>query len=97
MVKETTLKEIGEMLSFVVEHMATKEDIADVRKDMVTKDEVRDIVREEVKNTIEEMDIATKEDIKGIVSTAHNRIDQEVTHRKQLEVRVTRLEQGQVA
>ena len=105
MAKETTLKEIGEMLSFVVEHMATKEDIADVRRDMATKDEVRDIVREEVrdivreevKKTMEEMDIATKEDIKGIVSTAHNRIDQEVTHRKQLEVRVTRLEQGQVA
>jgi|SRR5271157_1311913 len=38
--KETTLKEVGEMLAYVVEHMATKEDIADIRREMVTKDEL---------------------------------------------------------
>ena len=30
MTKKTTLKELGEMLTHVVEHMATKEDIASV-------------------------------------------------------------------
>ena len=38
--KETTLKEVGEMLAHVVEHMATKEDIADIRREMATKDEL---------------------------------------------------------
>ena len=35
--KETTLNEVGEMLTHVVEHMATKEDIArlDLRLDKV--------------------------------------------------------------
>ena len=34
--KKTTLNELGEMLSHVVEHMATKDDIADLRKEMAT-------------------------------------------------------------
>jgi hypothetical protein len=40
MPKKTTLKEIGEMLTHVVKHMATKDDIAEVRKDMATKGQV---------------------------------------------------------
>jgi septation ring formation regulator EzrA len=37
MAKETTLREVGEMLTHVVEHMATKEDVArlDARFDKV--------------------------------------------------------------
>jgi hypothetical protein len=42
MAKETTLKEVGEMLTHVVEHMATKEDVAkldmridDLRAEMI--------------------------------------------------------------
>jgi hypothetical protein len=31
MTKKTTLKELGEMLAHVVKHMATKDDIADVK------------------------------------------------------------------
>jgi chromosome segregation ATPase len=34
MTKETTLNEIGEMLTHVVEHMATKEDLAAVRTEL---------------------------------------------------------------
>jgi len=34
--KKTTLEELGEMLAHVVKHMATKEDIADVRREMTT-------------------------------------------------------------
>ncbi len=72
-----------ESLDHIIKHMATKDDVRDI---------VREVVREEVVNIITEKDLATKEDIKGIVSTAHNRIDQENIGRKQLEVRVTRIE-----
>ena len=34
MAKETTLNEIGEMLAHVVKHMATKDDIAEVRREL---------------------------------------------------------------
>ena len=40
MAKETTLNEIGEMLAHVVKHMATKDDIADIRRDMATTDQI---------------------------------------------------------
>jgi hypothetical protein len=38
--KETTVKELGEMLTHVVDHMATKDDIVDLRKTMATKDDI---------------------------------------------------------
>ena len=38
--KEMTLKELGEMLTHVVEHMATKDAIADIRKRMATKSDI---------------------------------------------------------
>ena len=34
MAKKTTLNEIGEMLAHVVKHMATKDDIAEVRREL---------------------------------------------------------------
>ena len=34
MAKKTTLNEIGEMLAHVVKHMATKDDITDLRHDL---------------------------------------------------------------
>jgi hypothetical protein len=40
MARKTTLNEIGEMLAHVVKHMATKDDIAEVRKDMATKEQL---------------------------------------------------------
>jgi hypothetical protein len=44
MAKETTLNELGGMIehlvSFLTENMATKEDIADIRRDMATKDQL---------------------------------------------------------
>jgi septation ring formation regulator EzrA len=39
--KSSTLKEVGETLAFIVERMATKEDL----KQFATKDDVREIVR----------------------------------------------------
>ena len=38
MAKKTTLNELGEMLAHVLKHMATKEDIADLRNEMATKE-----------------------------------------------------------
>lgn len=38
--KKTTLNELGEMLAFVVKRMATKDDIADLRREMATKDDI---------------------------------------------------------
>jgi hypothetical protein len=40
MTKKTTLTELGDMLGFVVKHMATKDDIADLRKEVATKDDI---------------------------------------------------------
>ena len=40
MAKKTTLKEIADMLAHVVKHMATKEDVADIRREMATKDQL---------------------------------------------------------
>lgn len=39
-------KEIGEMLAYIVEHMATKEDIAEVRREMATKGELAELRKE---------------------------------------------------
>ena len=46
--KKTTLEELGEMLAHVVKHMATKEDIGDVRREMATK---KDLEKLETKLT----------------------------------------------
>ena len=40
MPKKTTIDELGQMLAHVVEHMATKEDVADIRSDMATKEQI---------------------------------------------------------
>ena len=40
MAKKITVNELGEMLAHVVKHMATKEDIADIKRDMATKEQV---------------------------------------------------------
>ena len=43
MTKKTTLKELGEMLAHVVERMATKEDIIDLRKTMATRNDIANL------------------------------------------------------
>ena len=57
--KETRLKELGEMLGYVVEHMATKEDIANLAEQLTSverelKSIRRDLddLREKVENVI---------------------------------------------
>ncbi|MBI5004345.1 hypothetical protein HZC00_04580 [Candidatus Kaiserbacteria bacterium] len=41
--KKTTINELGEMLTYIVGNMATKEDIADVRRDMATKADLAEV------------------------------------------------------
>lgn len=52
MTKKTTLKELGEMIGYIVEHMATKDDIAAIRKEMATKEDIAGINRR-LDNTIQ--------------------------------------------
>ena len=62
MAKKTTLNELGAMMEHVVKHMATKEEIADIRKEMATKEEMTAgfaTIRREM---------ATKDDIAAIKS-----------------------------
>ena len=40
MAKKTTLNELGAMVELIIKNMATKDDIAEVRKEMATKDQL---------------------------------------------------------
>lgn len=40
MIKKTTLNELGSMMEHVVKHMATKEDISDIKQTMATKEQI---------------------------------------------------------
>ncbi len=44
--KDVTLTELGAMLTHVVNHMATKEDVADIRATMATKNDLAHILSE---------------------------------------------------
>ncbi len=63
MAKKKNKMDTQESLDFIIVHMATKSDIAD----MATKDNVRSIVREEVANIIEKKELASKTDVRNIV------------------------------
>ena len=79
--KETTLKEIGEMLTHVVEHMATREDVArlDTRLDKVDA---------RIDNA--ESNLVGKIDRLGTKLTKFE--ENEIDKRLQLEVRVAAIE-----
>jgi hypothetical protein len=78
--KKTTLREIGEMLDFVVKHMATKDDIADLRKELATKEDLA-AVETRLDRRIEKLDTKlTKFE------------EHEIDKRLQLEVRVSAIE-----
>jgi hypothetical protein len=77
--KETTLKEIGEMLTHVVERMAAKDDLAE----MATKEDISrlDDRFDQVDTKIERLD------------TKPTKFEEsEIDRRKQLEVRVATIE-----
>ena len=59
MARKTTLDELGEMLAHVVHNMATKDDIADLRRDVVA-----DITRLDTK--IDRLEISITRELDGI-------------------------------
>ena len=63
MAKKTTLNEVGSMLSYVVKHMATKEDIAAVRKEMATKEDIAGIMEElaDIKRRLKDVEAAVED------------------------------------
>jgi hypothetical protein len=69
--KKTTLKEVGETLAFIVERMATKDDL----KNFATKDDVRaivgDIVDEKLKPISDEL-ASIRRDLKELKQKAEN-------------------------
>jgi hypothetical protein len=85
--KETTLNELGEMLSFVVKRMVTKDDISDLRKEMASKDDLS-AVETRLDRRIEKLD--------GKLDRVDTKLskfeDHEIDKRLRLEVRVSAIE-----
>jgi len=90
--KKITLNELGEMMMHIVKHMATKEDIAEIREEMATKVELAEVRKEmatkaelaEVKNTMataSELGIVRRdvEALKG-ESESHGGFAKEIDH-----------------
>ncbi|MBI2030206.1 hypothetical protein HYT05_01145 [Candidatus Kaiserbacteria bacterium] len=85
--KKVTLNELGEMLSYIVGNMATKEDIADVRRDMATKADLAEVkadltgVKATTLNTASELAIVRRdvEEIKEKVRS-HDGFAKEIDH-----------------
>ena len=84
--KETTLNEVGEMLSFIVERMATKDDI----KDMATKDDIRDMATKSDIQKIDDRLMSVESKLSGI----DHRLDAEAMRRdeEKIPLRVIALE-----
>ena len=62
---------MGEMLSYIVENMATKEDIADVRRDMATRDELA-AARDELRAEMREGFASIREELRDIRRVVEN-------------------------
>jgi hypothetical protein len=83
--------DVQESLDFIIEKMATKDDVREIvreeigKQNLATKDDVRETVRETEKRLHDEIVSKTG----GI----ERRLDQELDKRNQLEVRIVRLEQ----
>lgn len=63
MAKETTLNEVGEMLTYVVQHMATKDDIEKLENKFNTLDNKVDVMQTQV-NSIERQLRETKAQVR---------------------------------
>jgi hypothetical protein len=86
MTKKTTLKELGDMLGFVVKHMATKDDLADLRKEMATKDDIAD-----VKSTLADHTKMLNDHTRDLAIIKKD-LKTNLDKRLQLEVRVSHIE-----
>jgi hypothetical protein len=76
MTKKTTLKELGEMLEHVVKHMATKDDIAELKTTLdehskILADHTRDIAGLSAKiDRIDTNQVLTIQDLKVLLPLA---------------------------
>lgn len=75
MAKQVTLDELGEMMSYVVENMVTKDDLAtelaSIRAEMATKDDIKDMAtKDDLATGLASVraEMATKDDIAGIMA-----------------------------
>lgn len=61
--KRITLEEVGPMVEHVVKHMATKEDIVDVKKEVATKEDIAGIVAElkDIKQRLKDLEAMVKD------------------------------------
>ena len=90
MTKKTTLKELGDMLSHVVKHMATKDDLADLRKEMATKDDIAD-----VKSTLADHTKILNDHTRDLAIIKKD-LTTNLDKRLQLEVRVSHIEKSSI-
>ena len=88
--KDITLNELGEMMTHVVKHMATKEDLSELKTELKA-----DIERLDMKLTarIDYVASSLGDKIRALDSRLGGFENHEVDKRVQLEVRTTRLEQ----
>jgi hypothetical protein len=76
--KKTTLKELGEMLDFVVKRMATKDDIADLRKEMATKDDINRLDTKLTKFEEREIDKRLQLEVRVSAIEKHRGLDKKI-------------------
>ena len=94
--KKTTLEELGEMLAHVVKHMATKEDIGDVKREMATK---KDLEKSETKLTAFQTQTAENfrdvkaevADIRRIVENLQTRVGNPEGYSKEIDHALARI------
>ena len=73
--KETTLKEVGEMLAYVVEHMATKDELAATNTELKSFRQEFNEFRDETRQNFREIhaELADiRRDVEGLKSRADN-------------------------
>src|SRR5271165_4810079 len=92
--KETTLKELGEMLSHVVEHMATKEELLEVKSELKNdvnslRQEFRDF-RDETRQNFREIH-AELADIRRDVEEQKSRADNSAGYSKEIDHALARI------
>jgi hypothetical protein len=76
--KKITFKEIGEMLAHVVKHMATKDDLADLRREMATKDDINRLDTKLTKFEEREIDKRLQLEVRAPAIEKHLGLDRKI-------------------
>ena len=88
--KETTLKELGEMLAYVVEHMATKEELGATNKELKSFRQEFDDFRDETRQNFREIR-AELADIRRDVEELKSRADNSAGYSKEIDHALERI------